>query len=81
MGDTLLKVKLVKWDKTHGIYLLVLYDNGVVLITDQSCQIIKMFNVKNASKVKRISWNKNWPNIATVVFEKDIEVYSEFQKR
>ena len=34
-----------------------------------------MFNVKNVHKIKRISWNKNYPNIATIVFDKEIEVY------
>jgi hypothetical protein len=74
IGETLHRVKLIKWDKAHGNYLLVLFENGVILITDSNCQIIKMFNVKNSSKIKRISWNKNWPNIATIVFEREIEV-------
>jgi transducin (beta)-like 1 len=64
----------VKWDKAHGQYLLALFENGVALVTDANCQIVKMFNIKNTTKIKRITWNRNWPNLAAIVFEKEIEV-------
>jgi transducin (beta)-like 1 len=60
--------------KAHGQYLLALLENGVALVTDANCQIVKMFNIKNTTKIKRITWNRNWPNLAAIIFEKEIEV-------
>lgn len=78
IGESFHRVKFMKWDNAHGNYLLVVFENGVALVTDTNCQLIKMFNIKNVSKIQDISLNPSWPNIATIIFDKDIEVLKLF---
>lgn len=59
--------------------MLLVFENGVALVTDMNCQLIKMFNIKNVNRIKTVVWNHNWPNIATIVFEKDMEIIDVFK--
>lgn len=75
VGESFSKVKLMKFDRSTGNNMLIVYENGAAKVIDTTIQIIKMFNIKNANKLLDFHWNLNWPNVVALIFEKDIEVY------
>ena len=75
IGESFHRVKFMKFDKASGNYMLIVFENGVTLIVDATCQLIKMFNIKNSSKLCDFHWNLNWPNIISLIFDRDIEVH------
>lgn len=51
IGESFHKIRMMKFDKASGNYLFLVFENGVALVTDTACQLIKMFNVKNAHRL------------------------------
>lgn len=72
IGESPSRIRLMKFDRASGQYLLVVFETGTALISDYQGQIIKMFAIKH--KVKDLYWNPNWPNVAALMFEKSVEV-------
>ncbi|CAD8190714.1 unnamed protein product [Paramecium pentaurelia] len=74
VGESFSRVKLMKFDRSSGNNMLIVYENGAAKVIDTTIQIIKMFNIKNSSKLLDFHWNLNWPNVVALIFEKDIEI-------
>ncbi|CAK72878.1 unnamed protein product (macronuclear) [Paramecium tetraurelia] len=74
VGECFSRVKLMKFDRSSGNNMLIVYENGAAKVIDTTIQIIKMFNIKNASKLLDFHWNLNWPNVVALIFEKDVEI-------
>ncbi|KRX03495.1 WD40-repeat-containing domain [Pseudocohnilembus persalinus] len=74
MGDSILKLKFMEWDRVTGNYLILVFEEGHVIMYKQNEQKIKKyFKINNCNDLINISWCPQFNNILALHFSSCIQ--------